>query len=306
VRTVRGPTPLQPVDDLVAEREVLLKREDDGPNGAFKWRGALCACASLADAGATGVVAASTGNHGAAVAWAAASLGLETTVVVPEQASETKCALIVKHGARLHREGATVTEAARRAATLAEELGHPYLEDGASAAQLAGTATIGRELAGAGADTVLVPVGCGALAAGIASALAGTEGRPAVVGVQAAGFDELTARFHGLAWRTAKGARTIADGLAETRIVEPSAALVCEQLDDLVVIDDEDLIEAMRELWRVAGLAVEAAAAAPLAALRRYPDRVSGRRVALVVSGRNLDRSLADRAGVGASARGSA
>jgi threonine synthase len=78
-----APTRLEPAFGLDPAREILLKREDEGPNGAFKWRGALAACAELQGQGAAGVVVASTGNHGAAVAWAAGRLGLKAQVVVP-------------------------------------------------------------------------------------------------------------------------------------------------------------------------------------------------------------------------------
>src|ERR1700750_1092948 len=93
VRSVIAPTALQPAT-LADGREVLLKREDLGPNGAFKWRGALTALAGLHRRGARAVVSASPGNHGVAVAWAADRLGLQAHIVVPLGAVERKCQMI--------------------------------------------------------------------------------------------------------------------------------------------------------------------------------------------------------------------
>jgi threonine dehydratase len=292
VRSVMPPTPLEAAPGLAPGREILLKREDLGPNGAFKWRGALCGCQGFVEEGWTGVAAASTGNHGAAVAWAAARLELEAQVVVPEGASARKCALIESLGAELHRHGRTISESAAHARALAEELGLAYFDDGAVPAQLGGTATIGTELLDARAHCVVVPVGCGALIAGIAAALDAGGSDATVVGVQSAGYGELTARFHGLPWSPDDLGTTFADGLAETRIVEPAFSLVKAHVDDVLTVEDSDLAEALRALAQEAGIVVEGAAAAPLAALQRFPERIPGTRVVLVISGHNLDPGL--------------
>jgi threonine dehydratase len=112
VRSVMPPTPLLRAD---LGGEVLLKREDLGPNGSFKWRGALAALAELKRSGARAVITASTGNHGVAVAWAAVRLEMTAHVVVPENAITAKCGMIEKHGAFLYRRGANVEEAAENA-----------------------------------------------------------------------------------------------------------------------------------------------------------------------------------------------
>src|SRR5262249_55079184 len=152
--------------------EILLKREDAGPNGAFKWRGALCACEAFRRAGATAVITASTGNHGAATAWAAARGGMTAHVVVPEGVSGVKRDLIVAQNAVLHECGPSLVEAAEYADDLSRRLDAPYFEDGAVEAQLSGAGTIGTEIADSGADAVIVPLAVGALAGGIAQTLA--------------------------------------------------------------------------------------------------------------------------------------
>jgi threonine dehydratase len=124
-----------------------------------------------------------------------------------------------------------------------------------------------------------------------------------VIGVQSTGFGHLAARFHGLNWSEAERGATLADGLADTRIVEPAFGLCRAHVDDMLLVDDDAIADAMRELWQVLGLVVEGAAAAPLAALRCYPELDWGHRVVLIVSGRNLDASLAARIGIPGSTR---
>jgi threonine dehydratase len=294
VRGVMPPTPLDAAPALVASRpQMLLKREDLGPNGAFKWRGALCACLALREDGAGGVVTSSTGNHGAATAWATARLGMEAHVVVPSDASERKCALIAGHGARLHRHGATLDDAADRARALASELGLPFLEDGASEAQLAGTATIATELAGADADVVVVPLACGALAGGLARELKRLPRPPWIVGVQSTAFPRLGALWHGEPDPGISDAISFAGGLADSRIVEPAFGACKAHLDDVVAVDDEALRAAIRVLHSAMGVVVEGAGAAPLAALAVHGERIPEGRTVLVLSGANLDEKLA-------------
>jgi threonine dehydratase len=295
VREVAPPTPLEAAHGLApAPREVLLKREDTGPNGSFKWRGALSACAAFQAAGARAIVTASTGNHGAATAWAAARLGLDAHVVVPDGASGPKCELIERHGAQLHHHGRLLDEAAAYAAALADSLGAPMFEDGACEAQLRGTETIGIELSAARADTVVVPLACGALAGGLARGLARRRSRPWIVGVQSTAFGRLGALLRGEPDPFQPSGTSFADGLADNRIVEPAFSACREHVDDVLAVDDAALRAAVRELHRVHGIVVEGAAAAPLAALMTQPDRIPGARLALVISGLNLSPELAE------------
>lgn len=127
-------------------REVWLKREDVHELRAFKWRGALPTLEGYRAAGAAAVVTASTGNHGAATAWAAVRLGLRAVVHVPEGASEAKTALIEAQGAELRRAGADLDEAKELGQAYAAERGLPFFEDGAEPAQVAGYRAIGEEI----------------------------------------------------------------------------------------------------------------------------------------------------------------
>lgn len=297
IRSVSPPTPLEAASQLDSPWTILLKREDRGHNNSFKWRGALAACMDFQAHGAAGVVTASTGNHGAAVGWAAHRLGMTAHVVVPNGANPIKCERIAATGATLHYAGEILTDAATHAQELSASLQLPYFEDGASTAQLAGTATIGDELAEVDATTIIIPVACGALAAGIAQSLHGRPHLPRLIGVQVAGFDRMARAFANPSVASpppiTDNATTIADGLADNRIVEPAFSLCRELLDDMVTVTDDDICAAIRELWERCGILVEGAAASTLAALRVYPDHVPPGRTVLILSGGNLAPDMA-------------
>jgi len=293
VRKVRPPTPVQGA--VAIARGVSLKREDLGPLRCFKWRGALVGCDALRREGASAVVTASTGNHGAAVAWAAARLGLAALVFVPRGSLPAKLARIAGAGAQLREVGDALPEAAAAAAAHAAEHGMALLEDGASPAQLAGTATIGVELAPLDIDLVLVPLACGALAGGLARGVKRAAVHPPrVVGVQARGYERLGAVLAGSPDPGATpGSSTIADGLADNRLVEPALSTCREYLDDVVVVDDDAMRAAICELHATCGVVAEPAAAAALAALRVHAEQLEARRPLLVISGGNLSPELA-------------
>src|SRR5919107_224355 len=169
------PTPLEPAPPALAGgRQLLLKSEDTHELGAFKWRGALPSLERYRDAGATAVITASTGNHGAATAWAARRTGLRAIVYVPERASQAKLDLLAELGAELRHAGVDVDEAKDEARRHAERDELPFFEDGADSAQFEGYAAIGRELIeqlGERPVLTIVPVGNGALLIGIARGL---------------------------------------------------------------------------------------------------------------------------------------
>src|SRR3954466_1615090 len=161
---------------LASGRRLLLKREDAHELGAFKWRGALPALERYRAEGAAAGVTASTGNHGAATAWAAERTGLKAIVYVPEVASRAKLDMLERLGADLRPAGADVDEAKDAARAHAERDGVPFFEDGAEPAQFDGYAAISRELVeqlGEPPALTVVPVGNGALLIGVARGLGG-------------------------------------------------------------------------------------------------------------------------------------
>lgn len=280
-------TPLDPFRD-----GIWLKREDEHQLGAFKWRGAL---ATLEAHRPDVVVTASTGNHGAATAWAARRAGARAIVFVPEQASAAKLGLIEAQGAELRRAGTDMDEAKDAAKELAAREGWFLFEDGAEPAQFDGYAAIGDELLDQLAEppgSVVVPVGNGALAIGIFRALAARAPATERVAVSAAGAPAMWESWRAGAPVDSESSATFADGLA-VRVAIP---LAVAELNPLVqrfeLVSERELAQAVRAYSEV-GIRVEGAAAAPLAiALREQLPRP----VVLIVTGRNIDDELWHRA----------
>jgi threonine dehydratase len=275
---------------LGAGRRLLLKREDRHELGAFKWRGALPSLEAYREQGASAVVTASTGNHGAATAWAAQRTGLRAVVFVPEEVSRAKVALMESLGAELRGVGADVDEAKDAGRTYASEGGLPFFEDGSEEAQFEGYSAIGREIVeqlGERPALTLVPVGNGALLIGVARQLAGaagvvSKGAPVMALSVAAGHpvecDQMS---------------TFADGLA-VRVAVPLAVQELVKLGTPFVQVSERAIARGVGAFAAAGLRVEGSAAAALAALD-VVDVPEGP-VVLIVTGSNIDDELFRRA----------
>jgi threonine dehydratase len=267
-------------------REVWLKAENLQRTGSFKIRGAGNCIAMLSDPErAAGVVAASAGNHAQAVAWAAREAGIEARIFMPEETPVAKVEATQNYGARIELGGEMFDEAHEAAEAFAESTGATFVHPFEDERVIAGQGTLGLELVEQLPDvgTVVVPIGGGGLAAGIATVV--KELRPAarVVGVQAAAC----APFAG---QTEVGF-TIAEGIAVKRPGELTAAIIRDRLDDVVTVTDEEISKAIVLLLERAKLVVEGAGAASLAAL--LADRVGGSGpVAVVLSGGNIDASL--------------
>ena len=269
---------------------IWLKREDEHELGAFKWRGAQAVLEQLRP---PVIVTASTGNHGAATAWAAKRAGVRAIVFVPQEASAAKVALIQAQGAELYRVGADMDEAKAAARAYAAEHDAFFFEDGAEPAQFDGYEAIGNELLDELPEpgAVVVPVGNGALAIGVLRAVA--KRAPAALRVAVAA-EEAPAMWE--SWRAGSPVdsdrcSTFADGLA-VRIAIP---LAVAELNPLVqqfeLVSEAELEEAMRA-YAEAGIRVEGAAAAPLALARR---EWLPRPLVLIVTGRNVDDALYNR-----------
>jgi threonine dehydratase len=290
-------TPLERApESLAAGREVWLKREDVHELGAFKWRGALPVLERYRAEGATAVVTASTGNHGAAAAWAGRRLGLETIVYVPEGASLTKLDRLRALGADLRVEGADLDEAKELALAEASRWGLPFFEDGAEPAQYDGYEAIGEELLDQLEEApaaVVVPVGNGALLGGVGRAVLRRSPETRRVGVVAAAAPVMADSW--AAGRPVEGnsSDTIADGLA-VRVAIPYAVEALQEVaTQMLRVTERELAEAVAAC-AAAGIRVEPAAAAGPAALPQFGE-LDGP-VVLVVTGRNIDDALLNRA----------
>jgi threonine dehydratase len=279
IAAVARETPVFRSDTLsrMTGREVRLKAENLQRTGSFKIRGAYNKVALLSDGEkAAGVVAASAGNHGQAVAWAARAAGIAATIFVPQDAPMTKVEAARGYGAVCEMGGAVFDEALAAAQAFAAETGATFVHAFEDEQVIAGQGTIGLELASQLPDgaTVVVPVGGGGLAAGIAIALRDARPDVKLVGVQAG-----------------KSGYTIADGILVKHPGELTMSILDELLDDLVEVDDDQIAEAIVLLLERTKLLVEGAGAVSVAAVLN--GRVPGDGpVCSILSGGNIDATL--------------
>ena len=274
----------------IASTQVHLKAENLQRTGSFKIRGAYVRIARLSDEDrANGVVAASAGNHAQGVALAASMLGTKATIFMPEGAALPKVAATEGYGADIRFHGSGVAEALVPAREFAEETGavliHPFDHEDI----LVGQGTVGLEILEQCPDvkTILVPVGGGGLAAGIA--LLRTE-RPdiRIIGVQAedaAAYPASLAAGHPVP--TAMGA-TMADGISVAESGGIPFGVVADLLDDVITVSEESISRALISLLERAKMLVEPAGAAGVAAILERPDAFEGP-VVSVLSGGNID-----------------
>jgi threonine dehydratase len=267
-------------------REVWLKAENLQRTGSFKIRGAVNCIATLSDdERMAGVVAASAGNHAQAVAWAAREAGIDATIFMPQDTPVAKVEATQNYGARIELGGEMFDDAHEAARAYADTSGATFVHPFEDVRVIAGQGTIGLELVEQLPDvgTIVVPIGGGGLAAG--SAIAAKELRPAlrIVGVQAAACAPVAGGdAHGF---------TIAEGIAVKHPGELTTSIVRDLLDDVVMVTDEEISQAIVLSLERAKLLVEGAGAAPLAAL--LAGRVGGEgAVVVVLSGGNIDPSL--------------
>jgi len=292
-----APTP-QILWPLLSERagcEVWVKHENHTPIGAFKLRGGLVYLHRLRQEHpkARGVIAATRGNHGQSLAWAAACAGLRAVIVVPEGNNPEKNAAMRALGAELIEHGDDYQEAAEHAASLAEGLGlqlapafHPWL--------VQGVATYALEFLRAvpDLDTVYVPIGMGSCICGMIAARDALGLDTRIVGVVAEGAPAYADSFWAETVMSTPTANTIADGLA-CRVPDPTAvAIIGDGADRVLTVSDDAILAAMRVYFTDTHNLAEGAGAAPLAALLAERDVNAGGKVGLVLSGGNADRAL--------------
>jgi threonine dehydratase len=276
--------------------DVYLKLETLQPTGSFKVRGAL---AALSRVGGAPVVAASAGNHGLGVAWAAVELGIEATVVVPETASPAKVAALERFDVRLVRHGAGYDEAEGHALELGEA-GAVYVSPYNDTRVIAGQASIGRELEAQvdGPCTVVCPLGGGGLASGLALWASGREDAR-VVAVEARRSQAFRAALDAGRIVPIEPGPTLADGLGGN--LEPGSVtfeIVRDHVDEVTVAEEDEIEDAVRFVATACGLVVEGAAAAGVAAVRAGRVGVGSGAVVVVITGRNIAAArLADLLG---------
>jgi threonine dehydratase len=263
-------------------RELHLKAENLQRTGSFKIRGAYNRISTLsAQERAAGVVAASAGNHGQAVAWAAREVGSEARIYMPQDAPMAKVDATRHYGAEVVLTGGALEDCLTEASTYVEEHGATFVHPFEDPVVIAGQGTIGLELADQvpEIETAVIPIGGGGLASGIALALRAVKPGVHIVGVQAAGTLPGGSGF------------TIADGIAVKTPGKLATSILDGVLDELISVSDEEISEAIVLLLERTKLVVEGAGAVGLAALLSGKVGGSGC-VVPVLSGGNIDATL--------------
>jgi threonine dehydratase len=286
VRTPLLPSPWSP--------QLWLKPENLQPTGAFKVRGATHALMQLPAARrVAGVVTHSSGNHGQALAYAARILGVPCVVVMPDVAMPQKIEATRRQGAEVVLVPAA--ERTARAAALADERGLTPVPPFDHRDVIAGQGTVGLEIVeDQPVDVVLVPIGGGGLASGIATAVKARRPAAMVIGVEpavAADAQESLAAGQLRTWPIELTYRTAADGL-RTQLCELTLAHLRARLDGIVTVTEEEILDTTRVLLREARLVVEPSGAVATAAYLHRRGELPGGRTVAVVSGGNIDPAL--------------
>ena len=273
--------------------DVLLKAENLQRTGSFKLRGALHKISRLDEA--TGVVAGSAGNHGQSLAYAARSAGLPCDVFMPEQAAVAKAAAVEAFGGVVHRGGASVDECVAAAKERAVETGAAFVHPFDDPDVILGQATLGLELLQDVPDMseLVVPVGGGGLISGVAGAVKTARPEVRVIGVQVEACAPYPASLEAHVPVPFDATPTIADGIAIKRPGEITLPLVERWVDEMMVVAEDDVAEAMVWLLERSKLVVEGGGAVGVAALMAGLLTPAERGTTVIVlSGGNVDAGL--------------
>ncbi|MCA8951491.1 MAG: threonine ammonia-lyase [Planctomycetes bacterium] len=293
-RVVRTPTIASARLEEVAGTRLALKLENLQYTGSFKDRGACHKLQRLAASPdrPSGVIAASAGNHAQGVAFHAHRLGLPATIVMPVNTPFAKIERTEGHGAEVVLRGESVSECSMIARELAAqrelEFVHPYDDDEI----IAGQGTVAIELLEdrPDVDTIVVPIGGGGLISGIALWAKHRKPDIRVVGVQTELCPSMLARVRGEVRQLAT--HTLADGIAVKTPGEITSAIIAEHVDDIVLVGEADLENAIQLLVSHGKIVAEGAGAAGFAAILRHPEAFADRTVGVVICGGNIDRRM--------------
>ena len=280
------------LSDIVGA-QVFLKFENLQFTASFKERGACNKLTQLTpEERARGVVAMSAGNHAQGVAYHAQRLGIRAVIVMPRFTPGVKVERTRGFGAEVVLHGDTLEAASAHAHALAEAQGlvfvHPYDDE----AVAAGQGTLGLEMLAAvpDLDTLVIAVGGGGLMAGVATAARALRPDITLIGVQTTRFPAMVNAVQGTHYP--QGTSTIAEGIAVGTPGQMTQEVIKRLVDDLVLVDEGDIEQAVLMLLEIEKTLVEGAGAAGLAALLRYPERFAGQKVGLVLCGGNIDPLL--------------
>ena len=286
----RTPLYSYPAMNAFIGTEVFIKHENDQPVGAFKVRGGINLISQLSpDERARGVIAASTGNHGQSIAYAARLFGVKARIVVPEGANPGKVAAMQGMGAEVIFHGAVYDEAQLYCEALAREHGSRYIHSGNEPLLIAGVATETLEMLEdePGLEVIIVPIGGGSGTSGACIVTRAVNSSIRVIGVQA---EASPAAYE--SWRQGQlvevSNRTMAEGLATGRAFELPQAIMRQMLEEFMLVSEEQILQAVAWYIEYAHTLAEGAGAASLAAAYRLRNELKGKKVGIVCSGGNL------------------
>ena len=292
------PCPYSETLSVLTGSRVFVKLENLQMTGSFKERGAANVLLALSDGERRrGVVAASAGNHGLAVAFHAARLGVASVIVMPEWAPLTKVTAARRHGAEVILHGDNYDAAYDCAREIEAERGLVFIHPFDDPRVIAGQGTIALELAlqVPDLDAVVVPVGGGGLIGGVAVALKALKPAARVIGVQSEEMPGMRAALQAGERVTVPAAATIADGIAVRRVGLHTLALAQRLVDEVVTVSEEEIANAILLLLEIEKTVVEGAGAVALAALVNKRVRLEGKTSVLLLGGGNIDVNLIAR-----------
>jgi len=272
--------------------EAWVKHENHNPTGAFKIRGGLNLLAQLPpEDRRRGVISASTGNHGQSIAFASRMNGVRCRIVVPAGNNPDKNAAMRAYGAEVIEHGRDYDEARIRVEAMVASEGWRYVHSANEPHLIAGVGTYALEMLEQvpDLDYLFVPIGGGSGAAGCCIVRGGLGVTTKVIGVQASGADAFTRSWRGPVRVTAERVNTFAEGMATRVTFDLTFGILKEMLDDIVTLDEQELEEGVRAALRCTHNLAEGSGAAPLAAAKKYGEKLKGKKVGCVMSGGNID-----------------
>ena len=287
----RSPLLRHPLLDAWIGGPVWIKHENHNPTGAFKIRGGLNLVAQLsADERRAGVIAASTGNHGQSLAFACRLLGVSCRIVVPMGNNPEKNAAMRAFGADVEEHGRDFDEAREFVEAAAARHGYRYVHSANEPQLIAGVGTCALEIFEAlpDVDCIFVPVGGGSGACGCGLVRSALGSRATIVGVQAAAADAFARSWRGPQRVSLDRVETFAEGLATRTTYDLTFAILRQELNDVVTLEEDELREAVVAAARFTHNLAEGAGAAALAAARKY-GVAEGKKVVCVMTGGNAD-----------------
>jgi threonine dehydratase len=278
--------------------DVLVKHENHNPTGAFKIRGGINLVESLsADERRRGVITATTGNHGQSIAFACQRAGVACTIYVPRGNNPDKNAAMRAYGATLVEYGRDFDEAREEVERRAAREQLRYVHSANEPLLIAGVAPYALEIFEdlPAIDAILVPIGGGSGACGVATVRRALASATRLIGVQAAGADAFTRSWRGPERVALDHVATFAEGMATRTTYDLTFGILKRELDEVVTLTEEELAGGVRLALAATHNLAEGAGAAPLAAARKLRDRLRGLTVVCVMSGGNIDAATLGR-----------